>query len=108
MASLLSDCYVRLGEDDVAENVRDDLIASLMLSGAEQDSSDLLARVYLNSALYSQERDNPQDAKKILDFVVEKWPNFSPALIAYGNFAYESARRFWTIHSRGLCVMLAL
>ena len=93
VASLLSDCYVRLGEDDVAENVRDDLIASLMLSGAEQDSSDLLARVYLNSALYSQERDNPQDAKKILDFVVEKWPDFSPALIAYGNFAYESARR---------------
>ncbi len=93
VASLLSDCYVHLGEDDVAENVRDDLIASLMLSGAEQDSSDLLARVYLNSALYFQERDNPQDAKKILDFVVEKWPDFSPALIAYGNFAYESARR---------------
>ena len=93
VASLLSDCYVRLGEDDMAESVRDGLVANLMLSEEEQDSSDMLARVYLNSALYFQERDNLQNTKKILDFVVGKWPDFSPALIAYGNFAYESARR---------------
>lgn len=92
IASLLSDCYVNIGEDDAAENVRSELIAQLMLSEGDT-SMDLLGRMYLNSALYFQGHDDDQSAYRYLSFVVEKWPDSTPALIAYGNFAYNSARR---------------
>lgn len=93
LSALLSDAYVGMGDDEAAQAVRDNLIANYMLGDSEDASSDLLSAIYLNSALYAQSRDDKKAAYMNLSYVVEKWPDYVPALIAYGNFAYESARQ---------------
>ena len=92
--SLLSDSYVCLGEDDAAEHIRNDLIASLMLEAVQDpDTDSLLPAVYLNSALFSMVKDDLSAAYNTLTFLVNKWPDFVPGLIAYGNYAYNTAMR---------------
>lgn len=93
ISSLLSDAYVSMEDDEAAQAVRDDFIANYMLGDSNDGSSDSLAAIYLNSALYAQSRDDRKAAYMNLSYVVEKWPDYVPALIAYGNFAYESARQ---------------
>ncbi len=90
IVSLLSDCYVNMGEDKEAERVRSQLIASIAMEGG---SDSLLGTMYLNSALYALQRNDENAAYKTLTFVTQKWPDYAPALIAYGNFAYNSSRR---------------
>lgn len=99
VASLLSDCYVNMGEDKAAEEIRNDLIAQITLgaengTAAEVGSTEsLLGTMYLNSALYALQKNNDRAAYNILTFVTQKWPDNVSALIAYGNFAYNSSRR---------------
>ena len=93
IASLLSDAYVSMDDDEAAQAVRDNFIANYMLGDSKDVSSDSLSAIYLNSALYAQSRDDRKAAYMNLSYVVEKWPDYAPALIAYGNFAYESARQ---------------
>ena len=98
-ASLLSDSYAMMGEEKEAENVRGQLIAELTLgkekatASQEELSSSLLATMYLNSAIYALQRNDERAAYNSLLFIVQKWPDFVPALVAYGNFAYNSSRR---------------
>lgn len=93
ITSLLSDAYVCIGEDEEAEKVRNDLIASLTSENdLEGSSSELLAIMYLNSALYSLSKNDYTGAGRLLTFVVQKWPDFIPGLVAYGNYAYNSNR----------------
>lgn len=97
-ASLLSDSYAMMGEEKEAEKVRGQLIAELTLGGEKADvsqeelSSSLLGTMYLNSALYALQRNDERAAYNSLLFLVQKWPDFVPALIAYGNFAYNSSK----------------
>lgn len=99
VASLLSDCYVNMGEDKEAERIRSDLIAQITL-GAEKGTAaeigsteSLLGTMYLNSALYALQRNDDRAAYNTLTFITQKWPDNVSALIAYGNFAYNSSRR---------------
>ncbi len=93
ISALLSDAYVSMDDDEAAQAVRDNLLANYMLGDSGDVSSDSLSAIYLNSALYAQSRDDRKAAYMNLSYVVEKWPDYAPALIAYGNFAYESARQ---------------
>lgn len=97
--SLLSDSYALMGEEKEAERVRGELIAELTI-GPEFEtaaqvgaSKSLLGTMYLNSALYAMQRNDEKAAYNTLTFVTQKWPDFAPALIAYGNFAYNSSRQ---------------
>lgn len=99
IASLLSDCYVNMGEDKEAERIRNELIAQITL-GAEKSSAaeigsteSLLGTMYLNSALYALQKNDERAAYNVLTFVTQKWPDNVSALIAYGNFAYNSSKR---------------
>lgn len=99
IASLLSDCYVNMGEEKEAEKIRSELIAQITLGGekslaAEVGSTEsLLGTMYLNSALYALQKNDERAAYNVLTFVTQKWPDNVSALIAYGNFAYNSSRR---------------
>ena len=99
IASLLSDCYVNMGEDKEAERIRNELIAQITLgsensSAAEVGSTEsLLGTMYLNSALYALQKNDDRAAYNTLTFITQKWPDNVQALIAYGNFAYNSSRR---------------
>lgn len=97
--SLLSDCYALMGEEKEAERVRGELIAELTMGSEVEGAAEvgatetLLGTMYLNSALYALQRNDDRAAYNTLTFVTQKWPDFVPALIAYGNFAYNSSRR---------------
>ncbi|MCR5045966.1 MAG: hypothetical protein K6A42_05270 [Treponema sp.] len=97
--SLLSDSYAMMGEEKEAERVRGELIAELTMGQEKENeqeadfSSSLLATMYLNSALYALQKNDERAAYNTLTFLVQKWPDFVPALIAYGNFAYNSSKR---------------
>lgn len=100
VASLLSDCYVNMGEDKEAERIRSELIAQITLGGSEKSSAaeigsteSLLGTMYLNSALYALQKNDERAAYNVLTFVTQKWPDNVSALIAYGNFAYNSSKR---------------
>ena len=97
--SLLSDSYALMGEEKEAEKVRGELIAQLTMGTEKEPAAEsgathsLLGTMYLNSALYALQRDDERAAYRTLTFVTQKWPDFAPALIAYGNFAYNNSRR---------------
>ena len=97
--ALLSDAYTLMGEEKEAERVRGELIAALTMGSETEPASQmgtsksLLGTMYLNSALYALQRNDDRAAYNTLTFVTQKWPDFVPALIAYGNFAYNSSRR---------------
>lgn len=99
LSSLMSDAYVNMGEAAAAEEERSALIREITfgeeMSGAAENgtSESLLGTVYLNSALYALQNNDERAAYNALTFVVQKWPDYVPALIAYGNFAYNSSRR---------------
>lgn len=101
--SLLADSYINLSEENLAETERNSLLAYISTldedassseansSGRFLPSSDILSVIYLNSALWSISKENYEAAHKLLLFEVEKWPDYAPGLIAYGNFAYNSS-----------------
>ncbi len=104
--ALLADSYINLSEEKLAENERNSLLQYLTSldeetkindgenSLANQDEIsdiDILSVIYLNSAIWALSRDDIQSAYKLLSFEVEKWPDYVPGLIAYGNFAYNSS-----------------
>lgn len=108
--ALLADCYVNSFEEKLAEQERSDLFKYMVLAGDnaveekfentniddnyfEKKEDDVLSVVYLNSALYALSKSDYKVAYRLLNFVVDKWPDFVPGLITYGNFAYDSNMR---------------
>lgn len=101
--SLLADSYVSLSEEKLAETERNSLLEYLTSLDEEVvieeenfpveyriPGVDLLSVIYLNSALWSLSKEDYKGAYKLLSFEVDKWPDYAPGLIAYGNFAYNS------------------
>jgi len=92
--SLLSDAYISLGEEEKAEAERKVLFDAIGLTGDLYDdkaSDTTLSILYLNSAMWAFNKADYFAAHKYLSFEVENWPSYVPALIAYGNYAYESS-----------------
>ena len=102
--SLLSDSYINLSEEKLAEEERSNLLSYLTLLDEDFTSDDtaeftnqvpkpdVMSAIYLNSALWSLANEDYHGAYKLLKFEVEKWPDYVPGLIAYGNFAKNSNR----------------
>ena len=102
--SLLADSYINLSEENLAETERNSLLAYISTLDEEEPSVsenhgeylippvDILSVIYLNSALWSLSKEDYNAAYQLLKFEVEKWPDYAPGLIAYGNFAYNSSQ----------------
>lgn len=103
--SLLSDSYINLSEEKLAEEERSNLLSYLTLLDEDMTVTDtteeftnqmpkpdVMSAIYLNSALWSLANEDYHGAYKLLKFEVEKWPDYAPGLIAYGNFAKNSNR----------------
>lgn len=100
--SLLADSYINLSEEKLAEAERNSLLSYLTSLDDEVESDgdmlteyripgvDILSVIYLNSAIWAVSKEDYKGAHKLLSFEVEKWPDYVPGLIAYGNFAYNS------------------
>ena len=101
--SLLADSYISLSENSLAEQERNSLLNYLSTLDEEEviedsvpekyriPSTDILSVIYLNSALWSLAKEDYKAAYNLLKFEVEKWPDYGPGLIGYGNFAYNSS-----------------
>lgn len=100
---MISDCYVNLSEQKLAEKERVDFLDFLTQitdeNGKLENFSEVdeklydqvLSVIYLNSALYALSNSNYKEACKLLQFEVEQWPDFVPGLICYGNYALETS-----------------
>lgn len=102
--ALLADSYVNLSEEKLAEQERNALLEYITslddesLNSGNVDynrsisSDDVLSVIYLNSAVWALSRDDLKAAYTLLSFCVDKWPDYVPGLIAYGNYAYNSSQ----------------
>lgn len=98
--SLLSDSYVNLGEDEKAQTERKTLFENIDEVNeklSDNDSNNVLAILYLNSAAYSLVKGDLNAAYRYLTFEIKQWPDYVPALIAYANYAYNSS--LWKIEN---------
>lgn len=104
--SLLADAYINLSEEKLAGDERDLIVAQINSLGENADfdeedpdfskenpHTDIMSVIYLNNALWCLAKDDYKGAYGTLNFVVNKWPDYVPGLIAYANFAYNSNQR---------------
>lgn len=99
---LISDCYVNLSEQKLAEDERVDFLGYMTsLIGENTESvqtesvnndlyDEVLCVIYLNRALYAMSNSNYNVAFELAKFCADQWPDYVPGLICYGNFALES------------------
>ena len=87
MTALASDAYAALGDADSAEELR----APLVDAWLRGEQGTLPCMVYLNSALWAWRHELYQRAYDLLLTTVTVYPDNAPALITYGNLAYEQS-----------------
>lgn len=97
-SALRSDIFIKSGDPAAAEGERQRLL-QLMQSGQMQETLSpydniALPAVYVNSAYWAESQKNIEDRYKLLNYAVHNWPNYVPALIAYGKLAYDSSRPY--------------
>lgn len=91
--ALLADVYYILGEDDISERLREELMAQIEGYTSVQSVQPLLALLYINSALYARSKEDFQSEYTYLHTVLSLFPQYEPALAAYGEFALYQTRR---------------
>ncbi|MBQ0002833.1 MAG: tetratricopeptide repeat protein [Treponema sp.] len=103
ISAILADAYINLSEEKLAGEERNLIIGGvesfIEKEEAEEKSfdseipqTDIFSVIYLNNALWCLAKNDLQGAYNTLKFVVSKYPDYVPGLIAYGNFAYNSSQ----------------
>ncbi len=100
LSAILQDSYTWMGDSLSAEDIRrqfldsiTDLRGNFVLSESilNENDSDFLAAIFVNSAKWAKDSEEPERIVKLLSFCVETWPDFVPGLAAYADFAYNSS-----------------
>lgn len=89
--ALESDDFYILEEPDSAEQIRSDVIE--MTSSSYVDSvtaQKYLSKVYMNRALYASASDDTHLAFNCLYYLLEHFPDYTPALALYSRYALEN------------------
>lgn len=95
IASLLSDSYAILSENEKAQKVRMEILSRLEENKAGMNTSDsyvqsVLPSLYVDSALYAWQTENYDECARLLTYAVDTWSDYKPALVAYANFALDT------------------
>lgn len=100
LSAILQDSYTWLGDSLSAEDIRKQFLDSItdyrgnyFLSEAElnnKENAEFLPAIFVNSAKWAKDSEEPARTVKLLSFCVKNWPDFVPGLIAYADFAYNS------------------
>ncbi len=96
VAILEGDAYTSLKDEEGAEAVRRAYISSLektpggwlLGSGEIAEKSNV---IFTNSARWALDNQNYDEARNLLLFAVNEWPDYVPALSLYVDFAYRSS-----------------
>lgn len=91
ITALQSDAYLAASNLENAEINRKKIISQKdLLNGYSSEDEELLSSIFLNSSIYSINNDDLDTASDLLLFTVNKWPYYTPAIILYSEFAYNS------------------
>ncbi len=100
LSAILQDSYTWMGDSLSAEDIRRQFLDSITDSRGNfvlsenilnENDSDFLAAIFVNSAKWAKDSEEPERNVKLLSFCVETWPDFVPGLAAYADFAYNSS-----------------
>jgi len=89
LISLESDCYIMLNDFNSAEKYRQTLITGIEENSFKEDKRKVLPIIYMDSALYALENQNPDGAVDLLFVLVNNWPDYIPGLLKYADLAYD-------------------
>ena len=91
ISALQSDAYMAASDFESAEEIRQTLINEKKnLENLSDEDESLMQILYVNSAVYALNNERNNDAADMLLFAVDRWPTFSPAIILYSDFAFNS------------------
>ncbi len=91
ISALQSDAYMAASDFESAEEIRRVLLEEKKnLETIYPEDESLLQILYVNSAVFALNDGKNETAAEMLLYSVDRWPTFSPAIILYSDFAYNS------------------
>lgn len=99
IASLEADSYTLLNDDENAELVRKDYLATIdngkgsWTIAEEEKGKELLPVIFVNSAKWAVANLEDKKAEALLTFGVNQWKDYVPLLVAYADFAWNSSQK---------------
>ena len=90
-ASLMSDAMILSGKEEEADEERQRMIEALAAGFEFTRNTVEVPALYVNSAYWAKKRDMPVEQYRILNSLLENYPYYVPGLLAYGNYALDSA-----------------
>ncbi len=90
LAALMSDAYMAVSDIDKSEQVRRDIVMAADSYVSRNAEENLLCVMVLNSAIWARNQGLDDRCADLLFYMVNRWENYTPALILYSDFAFTS------------------
>lgn len=94
--ALLADSYTGLSDAEMAETVRQKFLDSIKdykggwILPENYETDVMLPVIFVNSAKWAADNMEERNCADYLSFAVKSWPDYTPALCAYADFAMKS------------------
>lgn len=88
--ALESDAYMAVSDFEQADLVRSCVVNNIDTVFADIKDDTLLPVIMVNSAIYAKNQMSEDYFADLLFYIVNRWPDYVPALILYSDFAYTS------------------
>lgn len=90
IVALESDAYMAVSDFEQADLVRSCVVNNIDTVFADIKDDTLLPVIMVNSAIYAKSQMSEDYFADLLFYIVNRWPDYVPALILYSDFAYTS------------------
>ena len=90
IVALESDAYMAVSDFEQADLVRTCVVNNIDTVFADIKDDTLLPIIMVNSAIYAKNQMSEDYFADLLFYIVNRWPDYVPALILYSDFAYTS------------------
>ena len=90
IVALESDAYMAVSDFEQADTVRSCVVNNIDTVFADIKDDTLLPIIMVNSAIYAKNQMSEDYFADLLFYIVNRWPDYVPALILYSDFAYTS------------------
>ena len=90
IVALESDAYMAVSDFEQADLVRTCVVNNIDTVFADIKDDTLLPLIMVNSAIYAKNQMSEDYFADLLFYIVNRWPDYVPALILYSDFAYTS------------------
>lgn len=88
--ALESDAYMAVSDFEQADLVRSCVVNNIDTVFSDIKDDTLLPVIMVNSAIYAKNQMSEDYFADLLFYIVNRWPDYVPALILYSDFAYTS------------------